>query len=72
MISSVPPLVCAFIVSVPAAMPSRLDGLLLMYVGPDQILPLTSVLGGVIGVLLMFWNRLVGVLHRIKKFYSRR
>jgi hypothetical protein len=32
--------------------------LVLLYVGPDQILPLTSALGAILGVLLMFWHRL--------------
>ena len=31
----------------------------LLYVGPDQIVPLTSVLGAIVGVGLMFWGRLV-------------
>lgn len=37
-------------------------GLFLLYGGPDQILPLASVLGAVIGVLLMFWQRLIRLL----------
>ena len=52
--------------------PSALDGVILQYVGPDQIMPLTSVLGGIIGVLLMFWNRVVAVVRRIKDFRPRR
>jgi len=28
-----------------------------MYITPDQVLPLTSVLGAIAGILLMFWNR---------------
>jgi hypothetical protein len=56
--------------------PSGLTGGLavwpLLYVGPDQILPLTSVLGAIVGVLLMFWNRVVGVFVRFKNFLSRR
>ena len=44
---------------------------LLLYVGPDQILPLTSVLGGVIGVLLMFWHRVVGAARKALQFFSK-
>lgn len=31
----------------------------LLYVGPDLILPLTSALAAVAGALLLFWNRVV-------------
>ncbi|MFQ5668409.1 MAG: hypothetical protein ACE5I7_18550 [Candidatus Binatia bacterium] len=30
-----------------------------LYVGPDQMLPLTSALGAIMGVLLIFWHRVV-------------
>ena len=40
-----------------------------LYVGPDQIMPLTSILGALVGVALMFWNRLVGLFH---KLFARR
>jgi hypothetical protein len=29
---------------------------ILAYVGPDQIMPITSVLSALVGVALMFWN----------------
>ena len=32
----------------------------LLYVGPDQLMPLTSIFGAIVGVALMFWHRLVG------------
>jgi hypothetical protein len=44
----------------------------LLYVGPDQIMPLTSVLGAIVGIALMFWNRLVGFAVRSRAFFSRR
>ena len=56
----------------PIHTPASLDTLWLLYLGPDQILPLTSFLGAMVGVLLMFWNRVVDTVRRIKKFYSRR
>jgi hypothetical protein len=43
-----------------ASTTSSLATLLLLYVGPDQMLPLTSALAAMVGVLLMFWQRLVG------------
>ena len=44
----------------------------LLYVGPDQIMPLTSVLGAIVGIALMFWNRLVGLAHRCRALLTRR
>jgi hypothetical protein len=44
----------------------------LLYIGPDQILPLTSVLGGIVGVLLIFWQRVVGVGRKVREFCLRR
>jgi len=43
-----------------------------LYIGPDQIMPLTSVLGAIVGVALMFWNRLVGLVHKCRSLLSRR
>ena len=36
----------------------------ILYVGPEQIMPLTSLLGAAIGIVLMFWNRVVGLTRR--------
>jgi hypothetical protein len=35
---------------------------IVLYVGPDLMLPLTSALAAVAGVVLMFWHRVTGVL----------
>jgi hypothetical protein len=35
---------------------------LLLYVGPDLLLPLTSALAAIAGVLLMFWNRVLNMV----------
>jgi len=43
-----------------------------LYIGPDQIMPLTSVLGAVFGIVLMFWNRLVGLAHKCWTIVARR
>jgi hypothetical protein len=34
----------------------------LLYVGPDLILPLTSAFAAIVGVLLMFWQRVTGAV----------
>ena len=45
---------------------------ILLYIGPDQIMPLTSVLGAIVGVALMFWNRIVGLAHKCLAMFGRR
>ena len=36
-----------------------------LYIGPDAFLPITSALAAIAGVLLMFWQRVVGFVGRI-------
>jgi len=43
-----------------------------LYIGPDQIMPLTSFLGAALGVALMFWNRLVQAVRRAATIVMRR
>jgi hypothetical protein len=43
-----------------------------LYIGPDQIMPLTSVLGALVGIALMFWNRLLGLVHKARTKLGRR
>lgn len=43
-----------------------------LYIGPDQIMPLTSILGAIVGVALMFWNRIVGLAHKLFTMIGRR
>jgi hypothetical protein len=45
---------------------------LLLYVGPDQVMPLMSMLGAIVGMALMFWNKLLGLVRRSKTLFSRR
>jgi hypothetical protein len=44
----------------------------LAYIGPDQIMPLTSAIGAIVGLALMFWNRLVGLVHKCWTYVSGR
>ena len=39
--------------------------LLALYAGPDQVMTVTSGIASVIGVLLVFWNKLVAVFFKI-------
>ena len=42
-----------------------LAAIFFMYAGPDQLLPLASFIGAIIGVLLIGWQRLVMFVRRI-------
>ena len=39
--------------------------LAVLYAGPDQVMAVTSGIASVIGVLLVFWNKLVAALFKI-------
>ena len=51
---------------------STLGTIFFLYVGPDQLLPLASVLGAVIGVLLIVWNRVTAFLRKILQSFSKK
>ena len=38
---------------------------MILYGGPDQIMTVTSGLASLVGILLLFWNRIVGTIFRI-------
>lgn len=42
----------------------KLD-LVALYGGPDQVMGVTSGLAGLLGVLLLFWNRVVGIFFKV-------
>lgn len=44
----------------------------LLYIGPDQIMPLASVLSAIAGVALMFWRRIVGFVGMCLGVFRRR
>jgi hypothetical protein len=50
---------------------SRVPGLLL-YIGPDQMMPLASVLSAIVGVALMFWRRVIAFVSRCLSLFRRR
>lgn len=50
-----------------------LHNLVVLYIGPDQMLPLTSALGAVFGVVLIFWHRLRALVSRVRRaLFARR
>ncbi len=44
----------------------------LLYVGPEAFLPLTSAIAAIAGAVLIFWNRLVGLMRKLWQMVSRR
>jgi threonine/homoserine/homoserine lactone efflux protein len=55
-----------------AADATQLVAVFLLYINPDQILPLASILGTIVGVLLMWWHRLVALLRTARRRLSRK
>jgi len=45
--------------------------LLAFYGGPDQVMTVTSGLASVVGLGLIFWNKLMGALFRIVRAFRR-
>jgi hypothetical protein len=41
---------------------------MIVYVGPDQLIPLSGFLGTVVGIVLLFWGR---VLEGYRRIFSR-
>lgn len=39
--------------------------LIALYVGPDQVMPVMSILATIMGFLLVFWNKVLGIFRRI-------
>ena len=39
--------------------------LMAIYAGPDQLMGVTSGIAGALGVLLLFWNKVVGTWFRL-------
>ncbi len=46
--------------------------IIMLYIGPETILPLTSALAAILGVLLMFWQRFVGLLRKLWRLIVRK
>jgi len=38
---------------------------MIIYIGPDQVMPVSTVLGTLVGLLLLFWNKVIGLFYRI-------
>jgi hypothetical protein len=45
--------------------------ILAFYGGPDQVMTVTSGLASALGLLLIFWNKVVAVFFRIVRLFRR-
>ena len=52
--------------------PSALDGILVLYMGPETALPLLSALAAIVGFLLMVWHRAVALARKVWQFFVKR
>jgi hypothetical protein len=43
---------------------------MILYIGPDQILPLSGVLGTIVGLGLMFWGKLQDLYRKLASRFS--
>ena len=51
---------------------SGYQGIVLLYLGPETIMPLASVIGVVVGFLLVFWRLLLKPFKKIAQFGSNK
>jgi hypothetical protein len=51
---------------------SGLEAVVILYVGPDQMLPLASALGAMIGILLIVWHRMVGLSRKVWRLIRKK
>jgi hypothetical protein len=42
------------------------------YIGPDQLLPLTSILGAIGGAVMIFWRQVVGFARKVGAVFTRK
>ena len=47
----------------------RVESLLALYGGPDQVMTVTSGLASVLGLLLLFWNKVVGFFFKVVRMF---
>ena len=44
---------------------------MILYVGPDQLIPLSGFIGTAIGMVLIFWGKLLQGLRRVASFFTK-
>jgi hypothetical protein len=48
-----------------------LPSVIALYVGPDQLLPLTSILGAIGGAIMIFWRQVVGLFRKFVGLFRK-
>jgi hypothetical protein len=43
----------------------------MLYVGPDQLMPLTSALAAIGGAIMIFWRQVVGLARKVGGIFRR-
>lgn len=51
---------------------NQLLPIIMLYIGPETMLPLASALAAIGGLLLMFWHRFVGLLRKFWRLIVRK
>ena len=47
-------------------------GVIILYLGPETMMPVASALAGIIGAVIMFWQRLVRWAHKFVRYLKAR
>ena len=47
-------------------------GAIILYLGPETMMPVASFLAGIIGAVIMFWQRLVRWARRFTRYFKSR
>ena len=65
--------ICCFaVLLVGAGHTSQVQPWMILYIGPDLLLPFTSAIAAAVGVVLMFWHRLTGWVRSVWRMIFRR
>ena len=51
---------------------SVLKPIAVLYVGPETTLPLASALAAIVGILLIVWHRLVGLVRKVWQMLTKK
>ncbi|MCI0413630.1 hypothetical protein L0222_12625 [bacterium] len=43
----------------------------LLYAGPDQLMPIASIIGSLIGILLIWWRAILGAVRKTWKSFRK-
>lgn len=51
---------------------SNLNGMIILYLGPDTTLPLASALAAIVGMLLIVWQRAVALARKVWLLFRKK